>query len=109
MQFDVPPALLQRRPFALRLLHAILTEDALAGGKDGLDIGRVEGFRHGDERHRTWRTPGVRLGPGDGSADLEEAGGSIGHRQRLKDSLPTDSRRRRSWLSPMYCSGADAQ
>ena len=49
MKLDVGMALLQQRPFGMRLLHAILAEHALTGGDRFLDhIGR-HGLGHGDE------------------------------------------------------------
>ena len=52
VQFDVGEFLLQRRPFALRFLHAVFAEDALAGLDDRTDVGGLEGLRDGDQRHR---------------------------------------------------------
>ena len=49
MQLDAGMARLQRRPFGLRLLHAVLAEAALARADRLLDDGGRHGLGHGDQ------------------------------------------------------------
>ena len=60
----------QRRPFGLGLLHAVLAEDALAGGDHRLDRLGAEGFRYRDQRHRRRIAPGIAAGARDLRAHL---------------------------------------
>ena len=55
----------QRRPFRLRLLHAVLAEHALAGRNHRLDRLRPEGLRDRDQRHRRRLARGVAAGRHD--------------------------------------------
>ena len=70
----------KRRPFGLRLLHAVFAEHALAGGDRRLDrLGRKR-LRHRDQRHLRRVAPGILAGARDLGADGGEAcdGGGIG-------------------------------
>ena len=49
VQLDAGIALLQRRPFALRLLHAVLAEPAVAGVENRHNALRPEGLGDGDQ------------------------------------------------------------
>ena len=63
----------ERRPFRLRLLHAVLAEDPLPGRDDGPDRRRLEGLGYGDQAHRTRRPPGGPLRRSDLRADFRQA------------------------------------
>ena len=67
----------QRRPFRLRLLHAVLAEHALARRDHRLDRVRRKCLRHRDQRHR--RRIALRLGAcrGDLVAHAREASGGF--------------------------------
>ena len=81
MQFDVGERVLQRRPFALRFLHAVFAEDALAGLDDRADIGGVEGLGDRDQRHRAGFAAGLALGGGDPRLDREKLLNGVAHMQ----------------------------
>src|SRR5450631_793155 len=70
----------KRRPFGLRLLHAVLAEHALAGGDHRLDLLGLMSLRHRDQRHLRRIAPGILAGTCDLGADSGEAcdGGGIG-------------------------------
>jgi hypothetical protein len=59
MQFDVGEFRLQRRPFALRLLHPVFAEDALAGLDHRADVILAESLGDGDQRDRARLAPGL--------------------------------------------------
>jgi len=84
MQFDLGKFGFQRRPFGLRLLHAVLAEAALAGLQNGNDRRGFERLGDRDQFH----VGGIALCPardnGEPRFDLPEpACGVIRHLQRL--------------------------
>jgi hypothetical protein len=70
VELDAAMALLERGPFRLRLLHAILAEHALAGSDHGLDRIRAERLRNCDQRHRGRIAPGLGASARDLIANL---------------------------------------
>ena len=62
VQFGVGPALLECRPFRLRLLHPVLAEDALACRQHRPDRLGWEGFRDADERDSRALPAGIGSG-----------------------------------------------
>src|SRR5262249_38150685 len=74
VKLDATMALFERRPFRLRLLHAILAEHALAGGDHRLDRIRAERLRNRDERHRAGIAASLAASARDLLANLGEGG-----------------------------------
>ena len=77
MQVDAGEALAQRRPLALRLLHAVLAEGALAGLQRRQDVLGGKRLAHADERHALGGAPAVAGGTGDAQPDVGEAGARV--------------------------------
>ncbi len=70
MEFDSRKFFAQRGPFALRLLHPVLAEHALAGGDQRADrLGRAS-LGNRDQRHRVRLAAGDAGGGGDPLADF---------------------------------------
>src|SRR6476469_8089264 len=63
----------QARPLGLRLLDAVLAEDALARQDRGLDPGGRDGLRDGDKADASGRPLGIGLGPRDPQAHRVQA------------------------------------
>ncbi len=79
MQLDVGKFCLQRGPFALRLLHAVLAEDALAGFDHRADDVGIECLGDGDKGNAACRTIGLALGGGDFVTDGFQIIERVGH------------------------------
>jgi hypothetical protein len=77
---------LKRRPFGLRLLHAVLAEYALAGGDHRLDGLGLMRLRHRNQRHLRRIAGGLVAGAGDGRAHGGEAVGGVGSRDQFHGS-----------------------
>ena len=65
----------QGPPFALRLLHPVLAEHALAGGDQGDNRGRIAGLADRYQRDVLGIAPRRLAHPGDVGVDVGEAGG----------------------------------
>src|SRR5690606_33895096 len=70
MQLRVGKGLFECRPFGRRLLHAILTENAVTGLEYGADDLRAEGLGDGYERHRARRSARFLFGLPDTPLNL---------------------------------------
>ncbi len=78
VQFEIRPYRLQRRELALRLLHAVLAEHALAGPQQRLDLVRAMGLGHRHQGHRRRLVaPRRAAGGGDALADGGESAGGV--------------------------------
>ena len=79
MQLDVGKACLQRRPFALRLLHAVLAEDALAGLEDRPDVVGSKVLETATSVTAPASRPASLLGGGDLRLDRENCSNGVAH------------------------------
>jgi hypothetical protein len=76
VQFDPVIAVLEIGPAALRLLHPVLAEDAVALAQHGLDpVGRLH-LGHRDQRHVASGAVRLRQGGGDAGLDVVERHGT---------------------------------
>ena len=101
VEAEIGVALPERRIFGLRLLHAVLAEEALAGIERRGGGACGVGFRHGDERDSAGIAPGRECCGGDARLDRAEirGDGAAEHRGVI--------RRRRSfdWHSKIVARG----
>ena len=79
MQLDVGKLFFQRRPFALRFLHTVFAEHALAGLDHRADSIGVECLGHSNERGASGGSLGLTLSGGDFVTDSVQIVDSVGH------------------------------
>ena len=80
VELDIRVALFQRRPFAHRLLHAVLPEDPVAGFEEGQDRLGPMIFRYRNDRDVFWLSASLFSRRIEARANTGEIGDGIGRR-----------------------------